>query len=294
MAETRAPRTGRLRREAEGEAARFPALLAEAERIAASVMHGTHGRRRPGMGESFWEYRPHRREDGAARVDWRRSARGDQLFVRETEWEAANGVFLWRDGDAGMALSSPSLPVKRDRAAVCLIALASLLSRGGERIAALGETGPARGGRRGLERTAQALADGPGDVRSVEAPALPRHAHVVLASDFLDPAETWQARLAGLRATGAGGALLRVVDPAEEDFPFSGRTRFRDPATNGDLLFGRAQSARDTYQTLWREHADALARLARRSGFTLITHRTDRPAASAVMALYQVIAGMDR
>lgn len=292
MSEPGTPRTQRLRHEAETAAARFPALLAEAQIIAASVVHGTHGRRRPGSGETFWEYRHYRREDSASAIDWRRSARGDQLFVRETEWEAANAVHLWRDGGAGMALASPGLPLKRDRAAVCLMALASLLSRGGERIAALGETGRARAGRTGLERTLHALAEGPGSTRAIEVPELPRHARVVLASDFLDPPETTAARLSALTAAGAEGALLRIVDPAEEDFPFTGRTRFRDPGLGANLLFGRAETARDAYRGLWSEHGAALGDVARKAGFTLITHRTDRPAASAVLSLYQAIAGL--
>lgn len=285
------PRFTRLRRSAEHAASRFPALLAESERIAASVAHGVHGRRKSGSGETFWEYRHHRPEDGARGVDWRRSARGDQLFVRETEWEAANAVHLWRDGGAGMEAGSPGLPSKRDRAAVCLIAAASLLIRGGERVAALGETGRARSGRVGLELAGRALADGPGSVSHVEAPDLPRHARVILASDFLDPPETWAARLSALTGSGAGGALLRIVDPAEEDFPFEGRTRFKSAGGGGPLLFGRAQDARAAYRQAWSEHGAALAAIARRTGFQLVTHRTDRPAASAVMALYQAIAG---
>jgi len=279
-----------LNREAAHAASRFPALLAEAERIAATVAHGAHGRRRAGTGETFWEYRRHRLEDGARAVDWRRSARGDHLFVRETEWEAANAVYLWRDGAPGMETGSAGLPSKRDRAAICLIALTSLLTRGGERVAALGETGRPRSGRAGLEAAGRALADGPGATSNVEAPDLPRHARAVLASDFIDPPETWVRRISAFSTAGARGALLRVIDPSEEDFPFTGRTRFK-PAGAGDvLLFGKAEDARDDYAHLWSEHGAQLATIARRAGWTLITHRTDHPAASAVLALYQALA----
>lgn len=280
-----------LRRAAERAAAPFPALLAEAERVAASVALGTHGRRRPGQGETFWEYRRHRTEDGAQAVDWRRSARGQHLFVRETEWEAANAIYLWRDGSAGMAASSRNQPLKKDRAAVCLMALASLLSRGGERIAALGETGRARAGRAGMEITARALAEGPGAASAVENADIVRHARIVLASDFLDPPETWAARLSRLNASGAGGILLRIIDPAEEDFPFSGRTRFAEPSGRGTpLILGRAEDARDAYRRIWTEHGLALADMARKAGWTLLTHRTDRPAGTAVLALHQAFA----
>lgn len=282
--------TQTLRRAAEQAAAPFPALLAEAERVAASVALGTHGRRRSGHGETFWEYRRHRTEDGAQAVDWRRSARGQHLFVRETEWEAANAVYLWRDGSPGMALASKGQPLKKDRAAVCLMAIAALLSRGGERITALGETGRPRAGRAGLEITARALAEGPGEARAVESADIARHARIVLASDFLDPPETWAARLARLNAAGAGGILLRIIDPAEEDFPFAGRTRFTAPDNAARLLFGRAEDARDAYRTVWAEHGAALAQMARQAGWTLLTHRTDRPAGPAVMALHQALA----
>ena len=280
-----------LRRTAEQAAARFPALLAEAEQAAASIAHGVHGRRRAGSGETFWEYRHHRPEDGARAVDWRRSARGDHLYVRETEWEAANAVYLWRDASAGMAAASRGLPAKRDRAAVCLMAVASLLVRGGERVAALGETGRPRAGRPGLEIAGRALADGPGDPASVESPDIVRFSQVVLASDCLDPPETWAARLSAVNARGGSGVLLRIIDPAEEDFPFTGRTRFTPPGHGDALVFGRAEDARRRYREIWAEHSAGVSAAARRAGWTLITHRADRAAAAAVLALYQALEG---
>ncbi len=291
MAKAASNQYARLRRDAERAASRFPALLAEAEQVAATIAHGVHGRRRSGSGETFWEYRHHRPEDGARAVDWRRSARGDHLYVRETEWEAANAVYLWRDGGPGMDAGSAVLPTKRERASVCLIATASLLVRGGERIAALGETGRPRSGRPALEIAGRALADGRGAASSVESPDISRHARVVLAGDFLDPPETWEARLSALSARGGRGVLLRVIDPAEEDFPFTGRTRFMPPAAGQPLLLGRAEDARARYREVWAEHGAALHALVRRAGCTLITHRTDRPAASAVLALYQALEG---
>ncbi|MCC5997222.1 MAG: DUF58 domain-containing protein, partial [Oceanicaulis sp.] len=157
------------------------------------------------------------------------------------------------------------------------------------RVSALGETGRARGGRTGVEIAARALADGPGAVSSVEAPDIQRHARLVLASDFLDPPETWARRLSALAGTGARGVMLRVIDPAEDSFPFQGRTRF-EPAGGGQaLVFGKAESARAGYARLWTEHGEALRDIARRAGWRLISHRTDRPAGTAVMALYQAL-----
>lgn len=280
----------RLRQAGEEAARPFPELLAEAERIAATVAQGVHGRRQRGTGENFWEYRHHRAEDGAAAVDWRMSARAQSLFVRENEREAASTVWLWRDATPSMTFaSSNTLPLKSDRAAVCLIALAALLTRGGERVAVLGESERARTRAIGLERVAVRLANGPGDPRSVEAPSLSQYGHAVLASDFLDPIETWNARLARFAALQAHGVLLRIVDPMEEEFPFKGRTRFEMPDGRENLLFGRAEEAGKTYRKRWLEHGEALAELTSRTGWTLVTHRTDRPATQAVLALYRAL-----
>lgn len=280
-----------LRHEGEEAAASLPALLAEADRIAATVAQGVHGRRRSGIGETFWQYRHHRPEDGRAAIDWRQSARSDQLFVRQNEWEAANTIWVWRDGAPSMRFtSSRNHPAKIDRAAVCQIALAALLTQGGERVSVLGESAIPRTGALGLERVSRRLVLGPGAMEAVEAPPVNRFARVVLASDFLDPPETWAARLSRFAAMEAEGVLLRIVDPAEEEFPFSGRTRFETPAGGETLLFGRAEEARSAYRERWASHGEAIAALARRYGWTLITHRTDRPATGAVLSLYRALA----
>jgi len=280
-----------LRHEGEAAAASLPSLLAEAERIAATVAQGVHGRRRSGIGETFWQYRHHRPEDGRTAIDWRQSARSDQLFVRQNEWEAANTIWLWRDGGASMRYaSSRHHPQKADRAAVCLIAIAALLTQGGERVSVLGESAIARTGALGLERVSRRLALGPGAMTSVEAPHISRFGQVVLASDFLDPVETWAARLARFSAQEARGVLLRLVDPSEEDFPYSGRTRFEPPSGGEGLLFGRAEEARTVYRKRWQEHGAMIEALARQHGWSLVTHRTDRPATSAVLALYRALA----
>src|SRR5436189_5216594 len=78
-------------------AATMPRLILEARRVAATIIHGLHGRRRAGTGESFWQFRRFTSGESASKVDWRRSARDDHLYVREHEWEAAHTVWLWAD-----------------------------------------------------------------------------------------------------------------------------------------------------------------------------------------------------
>src|SRR5271165_6276507 len=109
-------------------AATMPRLMLEARRVAATVIHGLHGRRRAGSGENFWQYRRFVSGEPANQVDWRRSARDDHLYVREREWEAAHTVWIWPDRSASMQFASPLVSqTKLDRALVMAFALGQLL-----------------------------------------------------------------------------------------------------------------------------------------------------------------------
>jgi len=281
-----------LRRKAEKLAAPYPGLLAEAERVAAIVAQGVHGRRRPGQGESFWQYRDYSSSDSAHEIDWRRSARSDHHYVRENEWEAANTVWFWRDGSPGMNWhSDKNIPTKKDRASVLLMALTSLLVRAGERCAVLGESERPRSGRHGLERVTHRLAISPGQTNALNSD-FSSHAKMVVASDFLEPTELWRTRLAKLTARPSTGVLLHIVDPAERAFPYKGRLQLLEPgATRSKIPFlvGRAEKAKARYIEKFEAHEEALQRTASRLGWTLITHQTDHPATLALTALYRAL-----
>jgi uncharacterized protein (DUF58 family) len=261
-------------------AADIGGLLLEARRLA-SAFPGLHGRRRAGQGEDFWQFRDHRREDGARNVDWRRSARGDRLFVREREMAAAQAAHLWVDPAPGFAWSADPAhrPTKIRRAQVMALALAMALVRGGERVGPLG--GASSRGPVAPERLAEAWL-GP---QAGEPPAPPPRAATVLFSDFYAPISVWSMRLHRAAATGAHAALVAVADPAEEDFPFQGRVRFEDGAHGQEVLFGRAESARDAYQARLADHRTQLRALAGEYGFPLILHRTDRNPGAAFAEL---------
>ncbi len=282
-----------LRSEADRLAAGYPALLAEAERVAALVAAGVHGRRRAGQGETFWQYRPYDTSDPANRIDWRRSARSDAVFVRDTEWEAANSVYVWRDGSPNMDWRSrKGLPTKLERASVLCLALSSLLMRAGERCAVLGESQRPRSGRFGYERLAERLARSEGKRESLSG-KLPAHAKLLIASDFLTDPESWPQRLATLAARPSSGVLLHVIDPAEEIFPYKGRVEMRAPG--GRLLpylLGRAERAQQEYQQRFAAHIDRIKTSARHLGFTVVRHRTDQPAGPTLTALYQAFEGV--
>src|SRR5476651_796230 len=130
--------------------------MVQADHLAASVSLGVHGRKRAGMGESFWQFRRYASHDPTSAIDWRQSAKSQHMFVREHEWEAAQTVWFWRDASANMDFKSGRVS-KRGRADLFLLALASLLVRGGERVGFLGQEGGPAASRAALTRIGRAL-----------------------------------------------------------------------------------------------------------------------------------------
>jgi uncharacterized protein (DUF58 family) len=288
-----------LRHRAEESAAALPPLMVAAERIAATVAQGVHGRRRVGPGETFWQFRQYEPGDAAGRIDWRESAKSQRLYVRETEWEAAQTVWLWRDASASMDYSSAAYipggdwPTKRERAELILVALASLLVRGGERLSLLGSGIAPMSGRIALSRLV-GLIDGPHAVSArtglpVVEP-LPRAAQLVLIGDFLGELGATNKVVAGFAASGVGGHLLQIVDPAEEDLPFDGRVRFEGVEERDDLVVSRVENIRDAYARRFRQHRGGLQAIAGAVGWTFGSHRTDRPPHLALLALHAALA----
>ncbi|MGH1482479.1 MAG: DUF58 domain-containing protein [Geminicoccales bacterium] len=282
-----------LRDRAELLAERLPPLLVAAERVAATVAQGVHGRRRVGVGETFWQFRPYQAGDSTALIDWRQSARSSQLFLRDQEWEAAESVWLWADGSPSMDYrSAPGLPSKDDRALILTLALASLLVRAGERIALLGSGRRPAGGRAGMVSFCEQLLSRQADGDNLPTgQQLPHYARIVMVSDFFTDLEALKARLRGFAGLGVRGHLLQVIDPAEEDLPFKGRVRF-DDVEEGDrqALIGDVDSVRDRYRQRFLAHIDAVRDVGRSLGWTVALHRTAKPPEPALLGLYNALA----
>ena len=279
---------------AEQLAERLPPLLVAAERVAMTVAQGVHGRRRVGIGETFWQFRPYQPGEPVANIDWRQSARSDQLFLRDQEWEAAESVWLWADGSASMDYrSEEALPTKDDRSLLLVLALAALLVRAGERVALLGSGQRPAGGRAGLSRFCdQLIAQGDIGDDLPSSQTLPSYARVVMVSDFFTPLDDLKTWLRSFVGRGVRGHLLQVLDPAEEDLPFDGRVRFDDlERADSFALISNVGSVRGRYQQRFRAHVDGVADIGRSLGLAVATHRTSKPAEPALLALYNALSG---
>ena len=281
---------GATRRASEGAralAAQMPRLIMEARRIAATVIHGLHGRRRAGSGENFWQFRRFMSGEEARRVDWRRSARGDELFVREQEWEAAHTVWIWPDRSPSMAfVSKLARDSKLARTLVVALALAEVLVDAGERVGVPGLMRPT-GSRAVIDRMADAIMHDPNERASLPIGFAPASlAEIVLISDLWSPMSEIQTTLAQLSVTGAHGHLVQVVDPAEETFPYSGRIEFIEPEGAGEITAGRAENWRADYEARLARHRAELRAEADKLHWSFTIHRTDKSANELLLALH--------
>ncbi|MDF2812209.1 MAG: hypothetical protein K0S56_3240 [Microvirga sp.] len=273
-------------------AQRMPRLILESRRVAASLSHGIHGRRRAGIGETFWQFRPFVTGEAAQRIDWRRSGRDDRLYVREREWETAQSIWVWIDRSASMGFASDLAQASKiERALVLGLALGDTFVESGERVGLLGLM-PPRATTRITETMAQALV---ADSRALDTDLPPSGSiatldEAILISDFLSAPRDIAVSVEGISSRGARGHLVMIVDPVEETFPFQGQAILHDLEEGLSLRVGDAAAWGEAYRDRIGQHRAEIEEIARNRGWTLTIHRTDRPASEAALRILTLVA----
>lgn len=269
----------------------LPALLLQAQKVAQTFMRGAHGRRRTGPGETFWQFRAYEQGDMPRDIDWRQSAKRDDVFIRQREWEAAQTVWMHRDASASMLFRSrKNLLTKQEYAEVLLLALSMILLDGGEQVGLLG-TGLAPQNHAGaVERI---LAQLPMQKeRDAMAKPVGSHARVALISDFFSPTADLSAYCADLARRHVGGILIQVNDPAEEDLSFDGRVRFTDSedAQAEALVIEDVAGVRAEYKVRFLAHRATLEAAARAAGWAFVHARTNEDPTAVLTRIYDVLS----
>lgn len=278
-----------LRGHAERAAAGIPALIMRAEAIAASISHGEHSRHRVGAGEKFWQFRAYDPSDRPQDIDWRQSAKGRHVFVREKELQTPQKVMFWCSATAGMEYSSdPSILTKHETGLVLCLTLALLTTRAGEQIGALGGKRPGRS-----ELALQNLAEnllGKADFGSLpDAAALPLNAGLVMAGDFLGDPEDIRATFEALQGRTRQVMVIQILDPAEAELPFEGRAVFRAPGLDPHepIKIEHIGEIRAAYKARIEAHRAALEALCHEYGWRYVYHRTDRDMARLAASIWE-------
>lgn len=265
----------------------MPGLLLAAEQVAHSFMKGVHGRRRVGMGDAFWQFRPYQPGDETRGIDWRQTGKRDQIFIRQTEWEAAQTVWLYRDMSASMDFKSATVPhTKKDYAEILLLALGMVCLSGGEQVSLLGTDLLPQASYPFIGRIYDAL---PLQTHLIDnSRPVPGHSHVVLISDFYYPLESLVSFCENLAARRVKGTLVQVFDPIEQSFPYTGHVKFQDMEEifPDALDIAEAGAVRDEYHRKFTAHQKKLSDLAAILGWTFEAFSTDVKPEVVLVRLY--------
>ncbi|MEM6306536.1 MAG: DUF58 domain-containing protein, partial [Pseudomonadota bacterium] len=252
--------------------AAYPPLLVAAQHLAHTAVLGDHGRRRPGIGDVFWQYRLAQPGDGLRQIDWRRSARSDDTYVRDAESQIAHSLLFWCDPGASMNFGTKGV-TKRERAHLLTLALAHLALRAGERVGVTGGGLRLRTGQTQLDHLHTYITHLQGqDYETPNMTGVVPHASVVFLSDFLGPLDALDHALAQAVQQGISGTMVMILDPQEQDFPFRGRSVFHSIGRSLKYDTGQATDLKADYTAALGDRINRLQDLARAARWRFHVH----------------------
>ncbi|MDI2090653.1 DUF58 domain-containing protein [Commensalibacter oyaizuii] len=273
----------------------LPDLLLASNKVANTVLTGSHGCKRTGQGNQFWQYRLAMPGEPVHTIDWRQSAKSDKIFVRETEEENIQTLNLWCDVSGSMQWrSSSDLPTKQERAYLLGLSLSTLLLNAGERVRLINKhtSNNAFQGVQQLYTLAERLV-APSVSASPDFPVveqLPAHAWTVLISDFLYPYDQLADFLKKLVQRPNHILLIQAIDPAEQTFPYKGRIEFSGLEGEEAITLSNDVQSSQHYATLWTEHQNQLKTLCQNINISIIQDISNVNAAYSLLSAWNILS----
>lgn len=275
--------------------ARLARLELRARTAVEGIMGGRHRSPLRGASTTFAEHREYVPGDELRRLDWRVMARTDRAVVREFEEETDLTGYLVLDASASMGFASLEW-TKLDYATWAAAALGRLLVLQNDHagLAVDGAAGlrrwlPPHGGERHWLHLVEVLEsvrpEGEGDPAEgleLAASRMERRGLVIWVSDCLGEPERAARAVARLRRAGHDLIVLRVLDPAEIEFPYGRTTRF-DALEGAARLLLEPRAIREAYLEEFESHDRELRRGLRALRADYRRMRTDEPLEAALV-----------
>ncbi len=268
----------------------LPGLLLEADKVAKSFMKGVHGRRKVGTGEAFWQFREWTQGDSSRDVDWRQTAKRDDVFIRQKEWEASQAAYLYRDASASMEFtSSKKTASKKDYAELLMMALSITMLNGGEQVGLLGVDMPLQTGVSSAAKIVNYIPEQ--DHFNDSGERVPSNSQVVLISDFYFPTEELCKYCKTLAAKKVKGLLVQVYDEAEKTLPYKGKINFIDPENKeSHRILPHVEAVRDEYIEKFLKHQNDLEKMASSIGWKFLSFNSKNKPEKALLDMYEQLA----
>jgi uncharacterized protein (DUF58 family) len=277
---------------------RIKNLQMRARTVVEGFFAGIHRSPYHGFSVEFSEYRAYTPGDDPRYLDWKLLARTDRYCVKRFEDETNLLCYLVVDMSRSMGFGSGTY-AKSDYARTLAASLAHFLFLQRDAVGLvtfdeqISDFLPPRH-RPGHLRRLMGLLDRQtaGSATNFAKPleqiaeSVRKRGLVVLVSDLLAPVDTLRPKLGYLRSRGHDVVVLRVLDPAEVDFPFASPGMFHDVESGRDLYID-PQVARADYQRRFGDHAAELARVCIDLGIDFAQLTIDRPLELALFDLLQ-------
>jgi uncharacterized protein (DUF58 family) len=265
-------------------------LQLRARRLVEGYVAGVH--RSPFAGHSieFAQHREYVPGDDLRQVDWKVFGRTDKYYLKQFEAETNLICHLVLDASQSMAYRGVGSPWTKYAYAQCLIASLAYLVLDQQDAVSLSifdrqlERHLPAAGNRGhwaaiLEAIDRRPASGTTDLRLAlqnTAERLSRRGIVILISDLFDDPAAIITGLEALRYRGHELAVIQVLDPDEEDFPFDVTTRF-DGFEELPPIVVDPTGLRQAYRDEVEGHRREVQTACRRMGADFFVVRSDQP-----------------
>ncbi len=268
----------------------LPALIIYAEKIAANIIHGEHAQRKTGAGEKFWQFREYHPTDRPQDIDWRQSAKGDTVFIKQKEWQTTRKTYLWCAGGATMNFTSDKSRLNKQAQAQALaLSLALLLKKAKEQIGVFGHAQTGRSEDH-LQKIAQSLFDRKAleeELPDTDNFLLPQHAELIAIGDFLSPIEEIEQSFQTIAARTENAIIVQVLDPAEMNLSYKGRVKFKGVDHHSETI-NHVSSIKDDYNARIHDHINAIKSLCAVQGWTYVLHSADHDIVETLRTIWSI------
>ncbi len=269
--------------------ASYSEILLQANSLAHSFMAGAHSRKMSGFGHEFWQHRPFLDGDDTKRIDWRQSAKRDDLYLREKEWETIQKIAFYCERHPSFSYSySTKTPSKEKRSHLLILTLCFLLKKSGEHFSLIGSQDNTFNNTEAKIETIANDLEQKTYTHSHEnqAKALP-----FIFGDFLHDLKETENILLSLSNKNNHGYVVQILDRSECTFPFKGRITFKDMNTEEHFLFDKSDSIKTQYLEKFNTHQAALKTLCHSLGYHYFLHITDTPAEKFLLDFFNIEGG---
>ena len=278
-----------MREQAERIAARIPNINLRANKIAESIWTGLHSRKKVGPGESFWQFRKYEHGDPAQLIDWRRTAKTNEIFIQERELETVQNIVLWRDTSDSMNFTSDkNIDKKIERANLIIITLSIILAKSGENISLNGhKQKPLRGKSATDFISEEILKNVKNSYKEIpDISEIKNNSHVVFIGDFLLPISKLEESFKMLSNKNIHANFVHILDPSEHTLPYKGRVNFNSLEDDTSILIGNVESVKKDFISNIESHYKNLKDLILSYSWQYLSHTTSNLPEEAIRSIY--------